>query len=105
MSDKEAKELDDSDELETGVDASGDDEVDGNDQIDPTDEDIEIEDDDDDLDALVEEQDGELQVVEEELSQKDLNARSLAIRRALELRMEQKRLEEDLDYLDLDLED
>ena len=47
----------------------------------------------------------ELRVVEEELSQKDLNARTLAIRRAIEQRNDQKRLDEDLDYFDLDLED
>lgn len=47
----------------------------------------------------------ELRVVEEELSQKELNARTLAIRRAIEQRNDQKRLDEDLDYFDLDLED
>ena len=59
----------------------------------------------DELDTLDEEPDGELLAVEEELSQKDQNARSLAIRRAIEQRMEQKLLDEDLDYLGLDLED
>lgn len=68
------------------------------------DEGVEI-DDADDLDDLDDDEDGELRAVEEELSQKDQNARSLAIRRAIEARMEQKRLDEDLDYLDLDLED
>ena len=67
------------------------------------DEDVEIEE-SDDLD-VDDDEDGELRAVEEELSQKDQNARSLAIRRAIEARMEQKRLDEDLDYLDLDLED
>ena len=43
--------------------------------------------------------------VEEELSQKEQNARSLAIRRAIEQREEQKRLDEDLDYLDLEAEE
>ncbi|MDA1075309.1 MAG: hypothetical protein O3A63_11195 [Proteobacteria bacterium] len=52
---------------------------------------------DDDIDVVV------------ELSQKELlketNARSLEVRRAIEARVEAKRLKHDLDYLDLDLED
>ena len=40
-----------------------------------------------------------------ELSSKEQSARSLEIRRALEERNEQRRLSEDLDYLDLDLDD
>jgi hypothetical protein len=41
-----------------------------------------------------------------ELSQKEQNARALAIRRAIEQRLEQKRLNEDLDDLDyLDVDD
>jgi len=40
--------------------------------------------------------------VDEVLSQKEQNARALAARRAIEQRMEQKRLDEDLDYLDFD---
>ena len=83
--------LDTAEELEDAEDVSED-------------ADVEI-DDEDDLDDLDADQDGELLVVEEELSQKDMNARSLAIRRAIERRMEDKRLDEDLDYLDLDLED
>lgn len=67
------------------------------------DEEVEIA--EDDLDDLDDDDAGELRAVEEELSQKDQNARSLAIRRAIEQRMDQKRLDEDLDYLDLDLED
>ena len=47
----------------------------------------------------------DLKVVEEVLSHKDQNARALAIRRAIEERLESKRLSEDLDYLDLDLDD
>ena len=43
--------------------------------------------------------------MDEELSQKELNARTLAIRRAIEQRVDQKRLAEDLDYFDLDLQD
>ena len=65
---------------------------------------IELED-AEDLDEIDDESEGELRVVEEELSQREQNARSLAIRRAIEQRMEQKRLDEDLDYLDLDMED
>ena len=41
-------------------------------------------------------------VAAEELSEKEQNARALAARRAIEQRMEQKQLDEDLDYLDLD---
>lgn len=44
----------------------------------------------------------DLRAVDEALSQKDQNARSLAIRRAIEARMEEKKLNTDLDYLDLD---
>ena len=44
----------------------------------------------------------DLRAVDEVLSQKDQNARSLAIRRAIEARMEAKKLNTDLDYLDLD---
>jgi hypothetical protein len=47
----------------------------------------------------------EIEAVEEELTQKEQNARSLAIRRAIEQRMERKRLDEDLEYLDLDLDE
>ena len=56
---------------------------------------------DDDLDADLDEGTrSELKAVEEELSQKEQNARSLAIRRALEERAEERRLQQDLDYLD-----
>ncbi len=51
-----------------------------------------------------EETDEDLKVVDEALSHKDSNARALAIRRAIEERMEAKRLSKDLDYLDLDLD-
>ena len=66
-------------------------------------EDEEIEDlDDEDLDEedLDDETRNELKAVDEALSQKEQNARSLAIRRALEERAEAKRLHDDLDYLD-----
>jgi hypothetical protein len=96
MSDKDAQELDDTAEPDASAEASEGDDDDN--------KEIEI-DDSDELADLDEEEDGKIQAVEEELSQKDQNARSLAIRRALEQRMEQKRLHEDLNYLDLDLED
>ena len=40
-----------------------------------------------------------------ELSSKEQSARSLEIRRAIEERMEEKQMHEDLDYLDYDLDD
>lgn len=66
--------------------------------------------DDDDFDADLDEDalddyDDDLPVEDIELTPKEQNARSLAIRRAIEQRMERKRLDEDLDYLDLDLDD
>lgn len=48
--------------------------------------------------------DEDLKVVDEALTHKDQNARALAIRRAIEERLEAKRLSKDLDYLDLDLD-
>ena len=64
-------------------------------------EDEEIDDLDDALDEdLDDETASELKAVDEALSQKELNAKSLAIRRALEERAEEKRLHDDLDYLD-----
>jgi len=59
---------------------------------------------DDGLDEF-DETDLDLKVVDEVLSHKDQNARALAIRRAIEERLEAKRLSHDLDYLDLDPED
>jgi len=60
---------------------------------------------DDDVLDEYEDSDIDLKVVDEALSQKDQNARALAIRRAIEERLESKRLSRDLDYLDLDLDD
>ena len=40
-----------------------------------------------------------------EISNKEQNARSLEIRRAIEERMARRRMQEDLDYLDYDLDD
>lgn len=47
----------------------------------------------------------DLKVVDEVLSHKDQNARALAIRRAIEERLEARRLSRDLDYLDFDPDD
>lgn len=49
--------------------------------------------------------DSDIKSFDRDLPQKDQNARALAIRRAIEQRLEQKRLARDLDYLDLDLDD
>lgn len=59
---------------------------------------------DDDSGSDFDDVDDELKVVDEALSHKDQNARALAIRRAIEERLEAKRLSQDLDYLDLDLD-
>jgi hypothetical protein len=48
--------------------------------------------------------DEDLKAVDEALSHKDQNARALAVRRAIEERLEAKRMSRDLDYLDLDLD-
>jgi hypothetical protein len=100
MSDLDEDDRDDIDEAASELDSV--DSADGDD-----DESIEMEEGEelDDVDDVDDETEGELRAVEEELSHRDQNARSLAIRRAIEQRMEQKRLSEDLDYLDLDLED
>ena len=64
------------------------------------DEEIDAEEFDAELDE--EEDDGDLKVAAAELSPTEQNAKYLAIRRAIEQRMERKQLDEDLDYLDLD---
>ena len=85
--DEEEEDLDDlDDDLDSDADALSDD------------AEIEALEDDD----LEDPDDEELEVVDKALSQKDQNARTLAIRRALEQRMEDKKLHDDLDYLDLD---
>jgi hypothetical protein len=87
------------------VNAEESDDLDDEDgELDDESETIDLED-AEDLDAIDDETEGELRAVEEELSPREQNARSLAIRRAIEHRMEQKRLDEDLDYFDLDMED
>jgi len=61
---------------------------------------------DDDIDEFQSDDvDEDLKVVDEVLNHKDQNARTLAIRRALEEREEARRISEDLDYLDLDVDD
>ena len=58
-----------------------------------------------DDDFISDDDDSEEQVLADEaLSPKEQDARSLAIRRAIEQREERKKLDEDLDYLDLDLD-
>ena len=86
----------DSEDFDESDDAAG--------ELDDDAGDVDLED-GDDHDDPDDETSGALKVAEEELSQREQNARSLAIRRAIERRMEKKRLDEDLDYLDLDLED
>ena len=76
--------LDDDEEEEDEFAASDDSEIDAD----------ELEDEDGvDIDSVV------------ELTSQEQNARSLEIRRALEERREEKKLHEDLDYLDLDFDD
>ena len=79
----------DSDEEELGEDE----EIEDLDDDDLDDDDL----DDDDLD---DETRSELKAAEDALSQKEQNARALAIRRALEERAENRRMHDDLDYLD-----
>ena len=92
---------DDSAELEDGLE-------DGQDEFDDASDDAEMSEmddvDEDDIDS--EDIDGEdIGDIEVELSSKEQSARTLEIRRALEERREQQRLNEDLDYLDFDLDD
>ncbi|MEZ5557481.1 MAG: hypothetical protein R3E86_02935 [Pseudomonadales bacterium] len=49
--------------------------------------------------------DEDLRAADEALNNRDQNARALAIRRAIEERLEAKRMSHDLDYLDLDIDD
>ena len=51
------------------------------------------------------ETDAQMAVVEKVLTQKEQNARALVVRRAIEAQLDQKKLDEDLDYLDLNMED
>ena len=85
-----------------------DDEQEDHDEFEALDEDTEIDEDgmDEDLDQLEDDASdgGDIDAVVEMTSQEQ-SARSLEIRRALEERREQKKLSEDLDYLDLDFDD
>ena len=83
----------DSDEEELGEDE----EIEDLDDDDLDDDDLDDDLDDDDLD---DETRSELKAAEDALSQKEQNARALAIRRALEERAENRRMHDDLDYLD-----
>ena len=84
----------------------GDEAVEGTDEdsgLDAEEEFADVESDADGYDP--DDSDEDLKAVDEALSHKDQNARALAIRRAIEERLEAKRLSQDLDYLDLDLDD
>jgi len=95
--------LDDDDKGEL----EGDEDVEGTDEdssdLDEEEEFADVESDADGYDP--DDADEDLKAVDEALSHKDQNARALAIRRAIEERLEAKRLSQDLDYLDLDLDD
>ncbi|MEM7098306.1 MAG: hypothetical protein AAF541_08615 [Pseudomonadota bacterium] len=91
----EAGETEDVDEF-----AEQDAEVDGPDQLneDAIEEELddfdgEVDGDEEDIDAVV------------ALSAKEQSARNLEVRRAIEERMDKRRLDEDLDYLDLEFDD
>jgi len=86
--------------LEAGVDGGGEEEASADESGGSFSEAIG----DDGLDEF-DDGDVDLKVVDEVLSHKDQNARALAIRRAIEERLESRRLSRDLDYLNGDLED
>ena len=98
----------------SGLDDDEKGELDADEEVEPSDEESseadeefadELEDEEsEDFVADEFESDEDLKVVDEVLSHKDQNARALAIRRAIEERLEAKRLSRDLDYLDLDLD-
>lgn len=91
---------DDQQVLETGVDGGGEEEASADESGGGFSEAIG----DDGLDEF-DDGDIDLKVVDEVLSHKDQNARALAIRRAIEERLESRRLSRELDYLDGDLDD
>ena len=91
---------DDQQALEAGVDGGGEEEASADESGGSFSEAIG----DDGLDEF-DDGDVDLKVVDEVLSHKDQNARALAIRRAIEERLESRRLSRDLDYLNGDLED
>lgn len=72
---------------------------------DDADEDADVDQDGDEFGEDLDDYDEDIEAVDVELSLKEQNARSLAIRRAIEQRLERKRLDEDLDYLDLDFDE
>ena len=74
------------------------------DEFSESDSDAELSDDLDEFDGVEGEEDEAIEVVEA-LSAKEQNARSLEVRRAIEERMDQRRLDQDLDYLDTDIDD
>lgn len=86
----ELSDADDTDEDEF-ADADGDEEVSA--ELEEFEDDADADGDDEDIEAVV------------ELSNKEQNARSLEIRRAIEERMEERQFHEDIDYLDYDLDE
>ena len=92
--------VDDQQVLESGVDGGGEEEATADEAGGGFSEAIG----DDGLDEF-DDGDIDLKVVDEVLSHKDQNARALAIRRAIEERLESRRLSRELDYLDGDLDD
>ena len=88
------------DQTDDKLDADGSEPADADDEELGEDEEMEDLEDDEDLDDMDEETRNELKVVDEVLSQKEQNARSLAIRRAIERRAEEKQFHDDVDYLD-----
>lgn len=96
----------------SGLDDENNGETEGEEDLESTDEAQESLEAEEDFDDEIgessddyDEGDEDLKVVDEALSHRDQNARALAIRRAIEERLEAKRLSQDLDYLDLDLDD
>lgn len=108
LDDEESSELEGGDDTESTDEESGEaDETFEEELEEELEEEIEedVEDDESsDYDEAEFDADEDLKVVDEVLSHKDQNARALAIRRAIEERLEAKRLSRDLDYLDLDLD-
>ena len=97
-SEKERLPDDDQEELVPDAEAEAENEFDDDEEISEELEaefegDIDGEGDDEDIDAVV------------ELSAKEQSARTLEVRRAIEARMDKRQLDDDLDYLDMDLDD
>lgn len=104
LDDEESSELEGGDDTESTDEESGEaDETFEEELEEEIEEDVE-DDESSDYDEAEFDADEDLKVVDEVLSHKDQNARALAIRRAIEERLEAKRLSRDLDYLDLDLD-